>query len=69
MARKFSRDTCRTVTVRVEVIDGTDVVQSTTGNIVTTGGIRACHDPGRAKRDSVDLIRCVGIPDNQLSIL
>lgn len=39
----------------LQVVDGTDVVQASTGNVVSRGGIGACHHPGGAQWDGVDL--------------
>lgn len=39
----------------LQVVDGADVVQATTGNIVPRRGIGARHHPGGAQRDGMDL--------------
>lgn len=39
----------------LQVVDGADVVQTSTGDIVPRGGIGARHHPGGAQRDGVDL--------------
>lgn len=39
----------------LQVVDGADVVQTSTGNIVPRRRIGACHHPGRAQRDGMDL--------------
>jgi hypothetical protein len=52
-----------------EIVDGADVVQSSAGDKVPRGGVRAGHDPGRAERDRVHLVRRVGVPDDELPVL
>ena len=39
----------------LQVIDGADVVQASTGDVVPTRGIGARHHPGGAQRDGMDL--------------
>lgn len=39
----------------LQVVDGADVVQASTGNIVSRRRIGACHHPRRAQRDGMDL--------------
>lgn len=39
----------------LQVVDGADVVQATTGNIVPRRGVGARHHPGGAQRDSMNL--------------
>lgn len=39
----------------LQVVDGADVVQATTGNIVPRRGVGARHHPGGAQWDSMDL--------------
>lgn len=68
MARQLPGDACWAFP-RGEVVDGTNVVQTTTSDIVAGGGIRARHDPGRSERDGVDLVGGVCVPNDQLSIL
>jgi len=50
-------------------VDGAQVIQTTTRNIVP--GRRVCtgHDPGRTKRNGVHFVGREGIPDNELAIL
>jgi hypothetical protein len=69
VAREFSSDSCGAISVRVEIVDRADIVETTACHIVAAWSVGAGHDPRRPKRDGVDLVRCVGIPDDQLSIL
>lgn len=46
MTRQLPSDPRRSVTLLVEVVDGADVVKTTTSDEVTAGGISAGHDPG-----------------------
>lgn len=39
----------------LQVVDGADVVQASTGNVISRRSIGACHHPGGAQRDGVDL--------------
>lgn len=39
----------------LQVVDGADVVQTSTGDVVPRWGIGARHHPGGAQRDGVDL--------------
>lgn len=54
---------------RRQVVDGADVVETTAGDEVAAGGVGAGHDPGRPQWDGVDLVRGVGIPDDELAVL
>lgn len=45
MARELSSNTCRTVAVRVEVVNGADVIETTASDVVSAGGIGTGHDP------------------------
>ena len=69
MAGEFAGDASRSFSVLVEVVDGTDVVQTTAGDIVTARGVGAGHDPRRAQRYGMYFVCGVGIPDNQLAVL
>lgn len=66
---QFASDAGGAVTVLVQVVDGADVVETTAGDVVAARGIGAGHDPRRAEGDSVDLVRRVSVPDNQLAVL
>lgn len=68
VAGELTRDTGRTFT-RGQVVDGTDVVQTTASNVVPTRRIGTGHDPGRSQGDGVDFVGGVGIPDDELSVL
>ena len=52
-----------------EVVDGTNVVETTAGDKGGGGRVGAGHDPGGAEGDSVDLVGGVGVPDDELSVL
>lgn len=39
----------------LQVVDGADVVQTSTGDVVPRRGIGARHHPGGAQRDGMDL--------------
>lgn len=54
VSSEFTTDTHVSLT-GLQVVDGADVVQASTGNIVPRGGIGACHHPGGAQGDGVDL--------------
>lgn len=54
---------------RAEIVDGTDVVETTAGDEIARWRIGAGHDPGRAQGDSIDLVSRVGVPDDQLAVL
>ena len=53
----------------VEVVNGADVIQTTAGHKVARGRIRTGHDPAGTKRNSMDFVGGVGIPDDELSVL
>lgn len=53
----------------VEVVDRTDVVQTTTGDKVARWRVGASHDPARPERNGVDLVGGVGVPNDELSVL
>lgn len=69
MAGKFTGDTRWGITVSGEVVNGTDVIQTTTGNKVSGWGIGTSHDPGRPKWNGMNFVAGICIPDNQLAIL
>lgn len=48
MTRKLPVDTSRAVTVRVQVVDGANVVETTAGDEVAARGIGASHNPRRS---------------------
>ena len=52
-----------------EIVDGANVVKTAAGNVVAAWGVGAGHDPRRAKRNRVNLVCGVCIPNDQLSIL
>lgn len=45
MTGKLASHTSWAVAVLVEVVNGADVVEATTSNVVTAGGICTSHDP------------------------
>ena len=68
MTGKFSGDAGRAV-ASGKVVNGTDVVKTTTSDVVAAGRVGASHDPRRAERDCVHLVGGVCIPDDELTIL
>lgn len=53
----------------VEVVDRTDVVETTACHKVARGRVCAGHDPAGAERDGVNLVRGVCVPNDELSVL
>ncbi len=45
VARQLPRDTGRPITVRVEIVNGADVVETAAGDVVSARGVGAGHDP------------------------
>lgn len=68
VSRQLSRDPRRSISSG-QVVDGADVVQTTTGDKVPTRRIGAGHDPGGAQRNGVDLVGGVGVPYDQFAVL
>ena len=68
VAGELARDTGGTFT-RGQIIDGTDVIQTTAGHVVSAWRISTGHDPGRSQGDGVNFVGGVGIPNNELSVL
>lgn len=68
MAGEFSGDTSGTVACR-EVVNGTNVVKTTTGDVVAARSIGTSHDPRGSERDGVDLVCAVSVPDDKLAVL
>ncbi len=46
MARELTSDTRWTVPILIEVVNGANVVKTTTSDVVTARGVSAGHDPG-----------------------
>lgn len=69
MPRELAGDASGPVSVLVEIIDGADVIQTTTGDIVAARGVGAGHDPRGAQRYGMDFVCGVSIPDYQLAVL
>lgn len=69
VARELAGDTGGAVPVLVEVVDGADVVETTTGDVVTARSVCASHDPRGPQGDGMNLVCCVRVPNDQLSIL
>lgn len=69
MARKFTGDAGRAVSVLVEIVNGADVVKTTAGNVITAGSVCTSHDPRGPQRDGVNLVCSIGVPNNQFTIL
>jgi hypothetical protein len=53
----------------MQVVDGANVVETTTSDKISRWGISAGHDPARSKRNSMDFVGGVCIPNNQFSVL
>ena len=53
----------------VQVVDRADIVKATASDKIPRWGISTSHDPAGAKRDSVDFVGGVCIPDDKLPIL
>ena len=68
MPRELSRNACRAFSRR-QVVDGADVVKTTARDVVARRRVGAGHDPRGSQRDGVDLVRCVSVPDDELSVL
>lgn len=68
MSGELSRNTCGAFPRR-QVVDGADVVKTTARDVVARRRVRAGHDPRGSQRDGVDLVRCVSVPDDELSVL
>ena len=68
VAGQLACHTCWTFPSR-QIVDGADVIETTTGDVVAGRGVGAGHDPRRAQRDGVDLVGRVGVPDDELSVL
>ena len=68
MTGKFSGDAGRAV-ASGKVVNGTDVVKTTTSDVVAAGRVGASHDPGRTEGNCVHLVGGVCIPDDELTIL
>lgn len=68
MTGKFSGDASGAVASR-KVVNRTDVVKTTTSDIVAARSVGTSHDPRGSERDGVDLVCAVGVPDNELAIL
>lgn len=52
-----------------QIIHRANIVQPTASNEITGRGIRACHHPAGAKRDSVNFVGRGRVPDNELAVL
>lgn len=69
MSGKLTRNTRGTILLLVEVVNGADIVEATTSDVVAAGGVGAGHDPRGSQGDGVDFVGGVGIPDDELAIL
>lgn len=45
MSRELPANTSWTVSIGVEIVDGTNVIEAATGDIVSARGVCASHDP------------------------
>lgn len=52
-----------------QIIDRADVVETTASDKVARRCIGAGHDPRGAKGDCVNLVRSVGVPDDEFAVL
>ena len=68
MSAELPRDLDRPL-LRPQIVNGTDVVESTAGDEVAGGGEGAGHDPGGPQGDGVDLVGRVGVPDDEFPVL
>ena len=68
MAGELTSNASRPFTRR-KVVDGADVIETTTGNVIAARRISARHHPRGAKRDRMDLVGRIGVPDDELAIL
>ena len=53
----------------VQVVNRTDVVEATAGDEVSGGGVGTSHDPTRSQGNGMDFVCCVGIPDDEFTVL
>ena len=65
---QFARDLDRPF-ARPQVVDRADVVEPSARDKVARGGVGAGHDPRGPERDRVDLVRGVGVPDDEFAVL
>ena len=65
---QLAADTDREL-LALKIVNRANVIETTTGNKVVGGGISAGHDPGRAQRDGVGLVRRERVPHEQLAVL
>lgn len=68
MSRKFTGDTDIAFPC-LETINGADIVESSASNERAGRCVGTGHDPTRSKWDSMHLVSCISIPNNQFSIL
>ena len=65
---KLSCHPCRAFSC-AQVVDGADVVETTTSDVVAAWRVGASHNPGRAEGNCVHLVGGVCIPDDELTVL
>ena len=58
-----------TTLFRTEVIDRTNIVETTASDKVARGSIGAGHDPRGAEGNGVDLVCSISVPDDEFSVL
>lgn len=68
MSRKFAGRADRTFSWP-QIINGTNVIKTTTRNKVAWGSISTGHDPRWTKWNRLDLVGSVSIPNNKFAIL
>lgn len=69
MGTEFAGSLHAVAFLAVKVVDRADVVETTASDEVSRRRISTGHDPTGAKRDGVDFVGGVGIPDDEFSIL
>lgn len=68
MAGQFAGDT-NVALASLETVDGADVVEAAAGDVRAGWSVRTGHHPTGAQRNRVHLVRGVGVPHYQLTVL
>lgn len=55
--------------LRLQVVNGADVIQTTAGNKVVGGSVGASHDPRRAEGNGVCLVCRESVPYEEFAVL
>ena len=69
VARQLTSHPSRAIPILIQVVNGANIVQTTARNVVSAWCVGASHDPGRPKRNCVDFVGGVSIPDDELAVL